>query len=66
MQGQKIVLKAEPEYASNNIIVFVDNQPIFTGSLSQKSDISLSLSKKEGKRVLKEYNRKKVLYGKLK
>jgi ATPase len=66
VQGQKIVLKAEPEYASNNIIVFVDNQPIFTGSLSQKSDISLSLSKKEGKRVLKEYNRKKVLYGKLK
>ncbi|MFW9948125.1 MAG: ATPase, T2SS/T4P/T4SS family [Candidatus Odinarchaeota archaeon] len=66
VQREKIVLIAEPEYASNNIIVFADNQPIFTGSLSQKSDISLSLSKTEGRRVLKEYNKNKVLYGKLK
>ncbi len=66
VQSQKIILKAEPEYASSNIIVFTDNQQIFTGSLSRNSDISLSLSTKEGKRVLKEYNRNKVLYGKLK
>lgn len=66
VQRQKIVLKAEPEYASSNIIIYADNQQIFTGSLSRNADISLSLSNKEGKRILKEYNRNKVLYGKLK
>ncbi|MHA2430407.1 MAG: PIN domain-containing protein [Promethearchaeota archaeon] len=66
VQRQKIVLKADPEYASSNIVVFADNQQIFTGSLSRNADISLSLSNKEGKRILKEYNRNKVLYGKLK
>ncbi|MFX1434691.1 MAG: ATPase, T2SS/T4P/T4SS family, partial [Promethearchaeota archaeon] len=66
VQSQKIILKADPEYASSNIIVYADNQQIFTGSLSRNADISLSLSNKEGKRVLKEYNRNKVLYGKIK
>jgi len=66
VQRQKIVLKADLEYASSNIIIYADNQQIFTGSLSRNADISLSLSNKEGKRILKEYNRNKVLYGKLK
>lgn len=66
VQRQKIVLRAEPEYASSNIIIYADNQQVFTGSLSRNADISLSLSNKEGKRILKEYNRNKVLYGKLK
>jgi len=66
VQRQKIVLKADLEYASSNIIIYADNQQIFNGSLSRNADISLSLSNKEGKRILKEYNRNKVLYGKLK
>ncbi|NVM17491.1 MAG: Flp pilus assembly complex ATPase component TadA [Candidatus Lokiarchaeota archaeon] len=63
---QKVILKASPEYASSNIIVFADGQEIFTGSLSRSSIITLSLSNKEGRRVLKEYDRNKKFYGILK
>ncbi|MBW1985015.1 MAG: hypothetical protein JRI53_09870, partial [Deltaproteobacteria bacterium] len=63
---QKVILKASPEYASSNIIVFANGQEIFTGSLSRSSIISLSLSNKEGRRVLKEYDRNKKFYGILK
>ncbi len=63
---QKVILKADPEYASSNIIVFADDQEIFTGSLSRSSSITLSLSNKEGRRVLKEYDRNKKFYGILK
>ena len=63
---QKVILKASPEYASSNIVVFANGQEIFTGSLSRSSSISLSLSNKEGRRVLKEYDRNKKFYGILK
>jgi ATPase len=63
---QKIILKASPEYASSNIVVFADGQEIFTGSLSRSSNITLSLSNKEGRKVLKEYDRNKIFYGILK
>ncbi|MHA1509328.1 MAG: PINc/VapC family ATPase [Promethearchaeota archaeon] len=60
---QKIIIKADPEYASSNIIVFADDYEIFTGSLSRSSVIALSLSNKEGRKVLKEYDRDKHIYG---
>ncbi len=60
---QKILIKADPEYASSNIIVFADDYEIFTGSLSRSSVIALSLSNKEGRKVLKEYDRDKNIYG---
>ena len=60
---QKILIKADPVYASSNIIVFADNQEIFMGSLSRSSDITLSLSNKEGRKLLKEYDRDKNIYG---
>ena len=63
---QKVILKASPEYASSNLIVYASGQEIFTGSLSRSSIISLSLSNKEGRRVLKEYDRNKKFYGILK
>ncbi|GAH13829.1 unnamed protein product, partial [marine sediment metagenome] len=63
---QKVILKASPEYASSNIIVYANGQEIFTGSLSRSSIISLSLSNKEGRKVLKEYDRNKKFYGILK
>ncbi len=63
---QKVILKASPEYASSTIVVFANGQEIFTGSLSRSSIISLSLSNKEGRRVLKEYDRNKKFYGILK
>ncbi len=63
---QKVILKASPEYASSNIVVFANGQEIFTGSLSRSSIISLSLSNKEGRKVLKEYDRNKKFYGILK
>ena len=60
---QKVILKARPEYASSNINVFADGQEIFTGSLSRSSSITLSLSNKEGRKLLKEYDRDKHIYG---
>jgi len=63
---QKVILKASPEYASSNIIVYANGQEIFTGSLSRSSIIGLSLSNKEGRKVLKEYDRNKKFYGVIK
>ena len=60
---QKILIKADPVYGSSNIIVFADDHEIFTGSLSRSSVIALSLSNKEGRKVLKEYDRDKHIYG---
>ncbi len=60
---QKILIKADPVYASSNIIVYADEYEIFTGSLSRSSVIALSLSNKEGRKVLKEYDRDKHIYG---
>jgi ATPase len=60
---QRILLKADPVYASSNIIVFADDYEIFTGSLSRSSVIALSLTNKEGRKVLKEYDRDKHIYG---
>ncbi|MFX1378386.1 MAG: ATPase, T2SS/T4P/T4SS family [Promethearchaeota archaeon] len=58
----RIILKAAPEYASQNVIIFSNQQEIFTGSLSRKSEINLSLSNKEGRKILKEFDRNKDLY----
>jgi len=66
IERNKLILRADQQYASSNIIVYANNQQIFTGSLSRNSEISLALSHKEGKRVLKEFNAKKNIYGKLK
>ena len=66
IKKQKVILKAKPEFASSNIIVFADDQEIFTGSLSRSSIITLSLSNKEGRKVLKEHDRNKKIYGILK
>ena len=66
VKKQKILIRADPRYASQNIIIFVDNKQIFTGSLSRNSDISLSLSNKEAKKLLKELNNNKDIFGKLK
>ncbi len=66
VKKQKIIIKANPEYASQNIVVFADNQQIFTGSLSRNSDISLSISNKEAKKILKELNNNREIYAKIK
>ncbi|TFG28705.1 MAG: ATPase [Promethearchaeota archaeon] len=63
---QKVVIKADPQYSSKNIMIFVDKDLIFTGSLSREGEISLSLSNKEGKRILKEFNKNKEIYAKIK
>jgi len=66
VKKQKIIIRANPEYASQNIEIYADNQQIFTGSLSRNSDISLSLSNKEAKKILKELNNNKEIYAKIK
>lgn len=66
VKKQKIIIKANPEYSSQNIVIFAENQQIFTGSLSRNSDISLSLSNKEARKILRELNNNKDIFGKLK
>ncbi len=62
----KIIIQAAPEYASKNINVFAGNEQIFTGSLSRSSTINLSLTNKDARRILKEYDRNKDIYAKIK
>jgi len=62
----KIILRADLQYASQNIIIFADQQQIFIGSLSRSSEITLSLENKEGRRIRKEIDRNKNIYGRLK
>ncbi|MFX1569996.1 MAG: ATPase, T2SS/T4P/T4SS family [Promethearchaeota archaeon] len=66
VKKQKIIIRAHPEYASQNIVIYSDNQQIFTGSLSRSSEISLSLTNKDAKKILKELNSDRNLYAKLK
>jgi len=62
----RVILKASPQYASENVVIFADQNEIFTGSLSRKSEINLSLSNKEGRRILKEIDRNKDIYARKK
>ncbi len=64
--SDKIILKAAPEYASQNIVIFSNHEEIFTGSLSRKGEINLSLSNKEGRKILKEFDRKRDIYARIK
>ena len=66
VKKQKIIIKASPEYASQTIVIFADNQQIFTGSLSRNSDMSLSFSNKEAKKILKELNSNREIFAKIK
>ncbi|MFW9828060.1 MAG: ATPase, T2SS/T4P/T4SS family [Candidatus Thorarchaeota archaeon] len=66
IKKQKILIRADPIHASQNIIIFADNQPVFTGSLSRNSEISLSLSHKEAKKLVKELNNNKDIFATIK
>jgi len=66
VKKQKLIIKANPKYSSHNIVIFADNQQIFTGSLSRNGDISVLLSNKEAKTILKELNNNKDIFGKIK
>ncbi|MFX0070353.1 MAG: ATPase, T2SS/T4P/T4SS family [Candidatus Hermodarchaeota archaeon] len=63
---KKIIVKADPEFASQNIEILVGNELIFTGSLSRNGEMNLSLTNKEGRRLLKELDRNKEIYGRIK
>jgi len=62
VRKDRITLRAAPKYASQNVIVYANQEEIFTGSLSRKSEINLSLTNKEGRRILKEFDRNKDVY----
>ncbi|MFX1383299.1 MAG: hypothetical protein ACFFBP_12730, partial [Promethearchaeota archaeon] len=62
VKSKKIILTASPVYASQNIVVYANEEPIFTGSLSRNSEINLSLSNKEGRKILREHDRDKDIY----
>ena len=66
IKKDKVILKAAPRFASQNIEVFADQKEVFAGSLSRNSEISLSLFNKEGRRILKEVDRNKKIFAKLK
>ncbi|MFX0029554.1 MAG: ATPase, T2SS/T4P/T4SS family [Candidatus Hermodarchaeota archaeon] len=66
VRKDRVILKAAPLYASKNIIIYANQEEIFTGSLSRKGEINLSLSNKEGRRLLKEIDRNKDIYAKIK
>ena len=66
IQQNKLLIEAPYEYASTNIEIYADHDLIFTGALSRDSDINLSLSTREGRRILKELQRNKNVYGKVK
>jgi len=66
VHGSKITINAPPSYSSTNIEIYSDSQLIFTGALSRNSDINLSLSTREGKKLLKEMDRNKDIYGRKK
>jgi ATPase len=63
---QKLIIQADPDYASRNIIVYANEEPVFTGSLSRNGTINLSLSNKDGKKIKKEIDKNKEIYGKVK
>jgi ATPase len=65
IQRDKLIINAPPEFASQNITIFADGKGIFTGSLSRNADITLSLETREGKKVLKEYERNRDLYARI-
>ncbi|UCC18433.1 MAG: Flp pilus assembly complex ATPase component TadA [Promethearchaeota archaeon] len=62
----RVILRAALQYASQNIVIYSNQEEIFTGSLSRKSEINLSLSNKEGRRILKEFDRNKNIYAMIK
>ncbi|TFF87440.1 MAG: ATPase [Promethearchaeota archaeon] len=66
VQQDKLLIEAPYQYASTNIEIYADNNLIFTGALSRNSDINLSLSTREGKRILRELKRNKNIYGEVK
>ena len=66
IKKEKILIKADPQHASQNIEIYADGRQIFTGSLSRNSEISLSLSNKDGRSLLKEIDRSKDIYAKIK
>ena len=66
VKKERIIIRAAPEFASENIEMYADHQQIFVGSLSRKSEITLSLLNKEGRKILKEIDRNKDIYGRIK
>jgi predicted PilT family ATPase len=66
VEKERLLMRAAPEFASQNIEIYADDQQIFTGSLSRKSEITLSLLNKEGRKILKEIDRNKDIYGRIK
>ena len=62
----KIIIKAEPQYASQNITIYANQDQLFTGSLSRNSEINLTIAHKEARRILKELDRDKDVYAKIK
>lgn len=63
---KKLIIRADEEYASRNINIYAGNNIIFSGSLSRNAEISLSLSNRDAKQVLKEVRKNSNIYGILK
>ncbi|MHA1689083.1 MAG: hypothetical protein ACTSUN_07075, partial [Promethearchaeota archaeon] len=66
VKKNKIILFADPRYASQNINIYADGKHLFSGSLSRNGDITLSLSRKEGQKILKNFQKNKDIYAQIK
>ena len=66
VEKERLIMRATPEFASQNIEIYADHDLVFMGSLSRKSEITLSLLNKEGRKILKEIDRNKDIYGRIK
>jgi ATPase len=63
VSSNKVLVKAPPEYASQNIEIYADGRLIFTGSLSRNADMTLSLGNREGRKLRREFQKNKDIYG---
>lgn len=66
VKKDKLVLRADPRYSSQNVEILSDGKLIFTGSLSRSGKMNLSLTNREGRKILKEIDRDNRIYGRIK
>ncbi|MBD3194844.1 MAG: ATPase [Candidatus Lokiarchaeota archaeon] len=66
IKGDRMIITAPDRYSSQNIQILSEHKLIFTGALSRSGDITLSLSQREGKKILREMEKHKRIYGKVK
>ncbi len=66
VKKDKIIIFTDPRYAGQNINIYANGKHLFSGSLSRNGDITLSLSHKEGQKILRHFQKNKDIYAQIK